>query len=771
VRSELPMKEWFRRLVRRADPAAERANVPAHPPRPDEAQTYSSDQPITSKEHDRFGRWPFAERIADTIATRTDPSSLVISLFGVWGDGKTSTLRMMEQALCRHSHVVVVNFNPWHFGSEQQLLKGFFYTLSDALGRSLSTRKEAIGEALKKYGSVLSIASVSVPGVQLGVGDAATGLGEALSSVELDDLRGRVEGFLKESGTRVVVLIDDIDRLDRTEIHAIFKLVKLSASFEHTSYVLAFDDSMVAAALGEKYGEGGRAAGRSFLEKIVQVPLHLPPADVIELRKLTFDGVDAALSLSGVALSEDQVQAFVRHFVDGIEPQLQTPRQAKLYGNALAFALPLLKGEAHPVDLMLIEGIRVFYPKLYGVIRDNPELFLKAADENVRRDQHRQRISKLIDDSLDDSGVIDKERVRSRLVEVLFPRIGNMGYGHEWDMTWSKEQRIRSVEYFQRFFTYSVPPGDVGDLYVEGFLDEIMAAQTTSESIDAKLKALAERRGMPRFITKLRYRDETLPAPVARALATALSRNGMLLPREESIYSIGGTWTQGAILVSQLSKLVPFGAERDAFIVDILRAASPLPFAAECFRWIRRSSDETDDQHIVSEGGEAIAKRTVADRIHGEASHAPIYRTFGQDAPHLFWIWSSARGRDEVTGFIRQWLDVSAEEVDSFLDVRVGKAWGLESGLSHRSDFRREAYNAIAELIDASVVLEKLRARHGAQLDNPQFRHNRDVPLATRIAHQFAFIHQAVLEEQRQARERGNARAADGSADVQDAAG
>lgn len=154
---------------------------------------------------------------------------------------------------------------------------------------------------------------------------------------------------------------------------------------------------------------------------------------------------------------------------------------------------------------------------------------------------------------------------------------------------------------------------------------------------------------MARFITKLRYREETLPAPVARALAATLSRNESLLPREESMFSIGGTWTQGVILVSQLAKLVPFGAERDAFIVDILRAASPLPFAAECFRWVRRSSDETNEQHTLSENGEAIAKRAVADRIHEEAGRAPIYRTFGQDAPHLCWIWSSSRGRGEVT--------------------------------------------------------------------------------------------------------------------------
>lgn len=657
----------------------------------------------------------------------------------------------MEEALKEHGRVVVVRFNPWHFASEQLLLRGFFATLADALGRSLSTRKEAIGDALKKYGSVLSIASVSMPGVQIGVGDAATGLGEALSSVELDDLRARVERFLNDAETRVVVLIDDIDRLDRAEIQATFKLVKLSASFDHTSYVLAFDDGMVAASLGEKYGEGGLTAGRRFLEKIIQVPLHLPPADVIELRKLAFDGVDDALSLSGLELTEDQIQAFVRHFVDGLEPQLQTPRQAKLFGNALAFALPLLKGEAHPVDLMLIEGIRIFYPKLYATIRDNPDDFLKAAPDGGRRDQHRQRVSDLINDSLSDFGVVDKDRVRDRLVAVLFPRISNMGYGHEWDSIWAKDQHVCSSEYFQRYFTYSVPPGDVGDAETDQLLASLAAQTPTPTDIDAQLRSFADRRAMPRLITKLRYRESTISPATARSLAMALARNGSVLPREEGMFSIGGTWTQGAILVSQLSKIVGSSAERDQFIGDLLQAACPLPFAAECFRWVRRGKDAEDAEHIVSANGEAAAVRQLANRIRERALNMPTCVEFGRDAPHLLWIWSAGRGKDDVTGHIRQWLDSTEEAVDAFLDVYVGKAWGMESGLSHRADFRREAYNSVIELIDPSFVIEKLRARYGQQLDAPQFHHDRDVPLAARIAHQFCFIHNAVVEQQGQA--------------------
>src|SRR5258708_7345512 len=75
--------------------------------------------------------------------------------------------------------------------------------------------------------------------------------GDKLSTVELDELKTRVSKILVEAGHRVVVFIDDIDRLDRREIHAILKLIKLSASFQNTAYVLAFDDEMVSASLGE----------------------------------------------------------------------------------------------------------------------------------------------------------------------------------------------------------------------------------------------------------------------------------------------------------------------------------------------------------------------------------------------------------------------------------------------------------------------------------------------------------------------------------------
>jgi predicted KAP-like P-loop ATPase len=449
--------------------------------------TYWLDQPIHSKREDRFNCAPFAQRVADTTATRSDRSSIVIGLYGPWGRGKSSTLNLVEEALNGHSNVAVVRFNPWLYSSEERQLRGFFDTLAAALGRSLPTKAEDISNLLRDYGALL-LAPLSVAGVRLpNPPGALPRIGDSLASAGLDELKQQIEEVLERAGKRVVVLIDDIDRLERTEMQAIFKLVKLSASFTSTSYVLSFDDEMVASSIGERYAQAGYEAGREYLAKSIQVPLHLPPPDAARLRQMVFDGVAAALRQSRIELGKNEVAEFARHFIEGLEPRLGTPRHAKLYVNAVTFALPLLEEQAHPVDLLLMEGIRVFYPKLYLAIRDNADLFLgggRDSDQNTEGAQ-RRRIADLVRQSTPDIAPEQCASLRHGLLESLFPRLGKMRYAHDHEADWAREQRVCSEQYFQRYFTYSVPPGDIGDLD-QSDAGEALAHTESEQDLEAK---------------------------------------------------------------------------------------------------------------------------------------------------------------------------------------------------------------------------------------------------------------------------------------------
>lgn len=701
--------------------------------------TYSSDQPIRTATDDRFARAVFATRVADTIIARKDSSSLVLGLYGAWGDGKTSVLYMIEERLRLNDALIPLRFNPWHFASEDQLIRGFFDTLATAIGENLKTRGEQIGEALDKYGTLLTVASASISGGLLSInpGQAAKDFGRSMSTVELDTLKGRIGAMLSASGTQVVVLIDDIDRLDKTETHAIFKLVKLSAGFEHTTYLLAFDADVVAAALGERYGSGGHAAGHAFLEKIIQVPLHLPPADPTALRRFAYEGVDAALTHAGIELAQSEVDTFTVQFMSGLEARLDTPRQARLYSNALMFALPIVKGEVNTVEFMLVEGLRVFYPKLYSVIRDNPSAFLGSGRNG--RAERESSAGQLIEEASADLTVAEREQLAEGLLRHLFPRMGNMHYGSEWESTWAEDRRICSQAYFRRYFSYGIPQNDVSDRLIDSFLAELQQLEAAEQN--ASLDQLATA-APDVFVRKLRQREKAIPEATAKILMMTLARSGNLFPVERGPFVLGGTRAQAAILIAHLLRRISDRDVRVRKAEEVIRDATPVAFAMECLRWMSPGRDAKEDDYLVPQEVLDRLGLLLAERIRQADEHSPLYIQFGSEARSLYWYWHVANPA-EVSARILARLDQVPEDIDRLLDVHTREAWGLETGLPSRADFSREDYDSVSRLTGADEIARRLRARYGAELDAPQYHPDSDLDVPRRIAHQFVFVHLA----------------------------
>lgn len=241
-------------------------------------QIYNSDNPIILKEQDKFNRYKFSNRIAETITKRQNDEGLVIGLYGIWGEGKTSVLNMIEEKLNENENTLIAKFNPWRFKDEDTLILNFFKNISEILNKELNTKTEIIGNFLKKYGAVTSVFNLDLSKV-----------GETFSDTQLEELKNRINDFLEESKKKIVVAIDDIDRLDKQELFSLFKLIKLTGDFSKTYYILSFDDEMVASAIGERYASGNINSGHNFLEKIIQVPLRIPQALSKDLLNYTFE--------------------------------------------------------------------------------------------------------------------------------------------------------------------------------------------------------------------------------------------------------------------------------------------------------------------------------------------------------------------------------------------------------------------------------------------------------------------------------------------------
>ena len=198
---------------------------PETPESTTEREPFVSDLPVTDPLLDRFKRLPFAERIAKTLALRSDPSSIVVLVHGKWGEGKSTVLGYVHETLCRFPDVVPIRFNPWRFDDETELLLSFFATVATELDKSPKTSKEKLGDTFRDYGNILGEIKVEVHGAKVSAGGALAKLGEKLSAMTLEQKRERIENLLKASGKRVVVFLDDIDRLDKRQIQAVFKRV------------------------------------------------------------------------------------------------------------------------------------------------------------------------------------------------------------------------------------------------------------------------------------------------------------------------------------------------------------------------------------------------------------------------------------------------------------------------------------------------------------------------------------------------------------------
>jgi predicted KAP-like P-loop ATPase len=689
---------------------------------------------------------PFAKWIAGSISTRRDPKSIVLGVYGAWGDGKSTVINFIEKELKESTDVICIRFNPWNFSDSGHLIRNFFNTLTNALNKSISTKKEKIKRLLQDYASILSPESLSLGSLsKLSPAESDNKKG-SLSSLDLDEVRNQIDQLLIDEKKRVVILMDDVDRLDKNGLQTIFKLVKLTADFENTTYVLAFDDTIVSEAFEDKYPSRHKESGQRFLEKLVQVPLHLPTADKMSLRQLCFKSAKEVLKEYKIKMTDEQVQTFVKHFKDGVEVRLKNPRMVNRYKNALSFSLPILKDEVNPVDLMLIEGIRVFYPKLYEVVRDNPDLFLDPKYDTFDQDDKTSRFfTRKIDKGLEEFTYEESEAAKE-LLKVLFPRLndvlGGTMHNPEREVIWAKEQRISSREYFDRFFSFSVPEGDISDHELDSLL--IRAEKESIEKIIEQIRKLVSNRGIEKFIEKLRRKEKILSPKISYKLALAISNGEFIVTKPKRISSFSKIFSQAGMFVSQLVHNIPNGDDRFKVAKSIIQNGTPISFALECFRCFRATDRTIEKDMIFSVNEQKLLGKIIVERIREISQEKPIYIQSPKDTPYFLFVWSHWGSRDETDRYLKKMVNEEPNNSIELLKCYLPKTSDEESLIPQKDDFGREQYNSITKVVDTDAIYNSLYKIYGSELDTPKYGGENDRTLNERVAHQFAFIHQQV---------------------------
>ena len=711
---------------------------------------FSSDRPLTSKADDKLNRSPFAERVAGVLRGLPKGTGLVVGIHGPWGDGKSTVLNMLRGDLELDGRTVVRDFNPWRLSDEESMLRGFFLMLAEAIGESLSTKfertKAGAGKWAKRARWVTRPAGWFLKSAE-SIDEVLAKFGEiALSgdTVGLDDLRTRIDALLKNATKRIVVLVDDIDRLDKHETHTLFRLIKACADFPNVCYVLAFDDVAVATSLGDRYGAGDEASGRAFLEKIIQVPLKLPVAMPEDLRTLCFQQVDQAIIRAGIQLTKEDINAFTSGFDRGISIRLDTPRAAKRFGNGLMFALPMLRGEVNIVDLLLIESVRAFYPPIYDVIRANHVECSGVESKNRRHGYDGPRAVALLKPVIEALPSEEQEAIKS-LLKWLFPRVGSGygggHYGTDWLSAWSIAKRICSPDYCPRYFSYSVPLGDVRDSEMETLYSK---AATESKTEFKKIVAMYFTTGKAkRIIERMRQQEKSTPPEAVPTLCVAIAANATHIPNPPSLFGFTEPVSQAGILISHLIRRLPPGEPRVALAKQVIQSADPLWFGSEVLRWlyVTDDADKADSNTLTKEQHEEVGKLLV-ERITAHAnSGQPLFNIDVPQEQSLLFDWQRIQGREPVQAHLSSIFSTNHKNITIFLQAIAGLSWSLGDGMARGADLNTNQLESINLIYDPELLASLIKAHVIGDFDNPRYYPDSDTPVGRRLAEQFIYVY------------------------------
>lgn len=221
------------------------------------------DYPIETPDEDNFDYYIEAQHIATTLSQLPKNKAVSVAVLSPWGNGKTSFVNLIKYAI-KHGdngkplfENIIIEFNPRQSRNKSSIQEDFFKALIDAIPNESKIR-DKISNYLENIGlhELHTLAKIFTRVIRETKEDAVNEINLALDCL----------------GKRLIVFVDDFDRLTDEEIIEVLKLIDNNAAFRHTIFITAYDEGAVANAL-KKYES---SKGIAYIDKFFTLRFHLP---------------------------------------------------------------------------------------------------------------------------------------------------------------------------------------------------------------------------------------------------------------------------------------------------------------------------------------------------------------------------------------------------------------------------------------------------------------------------------------------------------------
>lgn len=326
--------------------------------------------PISNQDQDVLERNLSAKSIIDKLLeTNTVNSSFTYGIDAPWGSGKTSFINLMKNHLELYERIIIVDFNPWLYAAEKDLVTAFF----DELSKTLKPYDTSLAKNLIDYSKLLSAFDIA----------EAKMISSLMELTQHDDdslqeKKQQISDAIKRIKRKIIVFIDDLDRLESNEILEMMKLIRNVSDFPYMYIIAAYDKSYIVKCLNTKMKSGAT----DYIEKIFEHEHILAPCSNESLRGELVNQLGAH---DGASFLKPELKIYIMDHNNKALNALSNLRDIYRLSNSIASTYSLIKPEPiHEIDLLLFELFKTKYPVAFSLFEHKWHEILQQVKKDDR---------------------------------------------------------------------------------------------------------------------------------------------------------------------------------------------------------------------------------------------------------------------------------------------------------------------------------------------------------------------------------------------------
>lgn len=328
---------------------------------------FKNDDPIFKVDEDELGYSPIVKRLSSILFNEKHNKSFSIGLVGPWGNGKSSVINLLKNNLKNSDFIsnvndkkevpIMVHFLPYLNHKEDEIINEFFIALSDELSKYNGKLSNQIINYSQRLTDLYN--SKNILGL---VNNHISKISDKPAKKLYDDINNR----LIEIDKKIVVFVDDLDRLNDKEILQVLKLIRNTADFYNTIFVVAMDKQYV---LGRLASENS-ILSTNFVDKFFQLEVFLPEIDQSILRE--YLGNVLLDSLKGIEPTiERKLRSALGDNDNLFDDYVKNFRDAKRVANQIIFDYGNFGTEIDLKDFLNFTYFKLKFPKFIKLLNDN----------------------------------------------------------------------------------------------------------------------------------------------------------------------------------------------------------------------------------------------------------------------------------------------------------------------------------------------------------------------------------------------------------------